>query len=273
MIPKSLSERSARLRGDLEELERGQQFVAQAHELRRHLNDILDWEHAPKEKLEIARMFLQQKDFNPELAYRALFAQAIAAFEGYMRDAIVILAEAIEKSVDVFEDLSEKVRKENIRVTGFLFKDVFNPPDHVALNFDEISSRIGTCITGRKDFLLNRDGFSLTISQITPTQIETALGRLGLHLDWDLVARNQAIRAVLGTQTARESANKLQLELSTMVRRRNRVVHSFGPETTINRDDLLLTIKLLQAFASGLEDLFARVLPEPYRAKPGRTGR
>jgi len=164
----------------LDDLASNIEFVSAARKLRPRLNDMLHWQILDGEAQKLARSFLQQQAVEESILYRGIVVSLSGAFEQFVRRVLRDCILAISGVGANYDNLHEDIRKQNLYRTGIALQTIFEPPDHIDLDYDLLARNIGTCFAGSKQAVLNAEAFTTFLSTISPDKIADALKRIGM---------------------------------------------------------------------------------------------
>lgn len=210
----------------LREIEEGVEFVRAATRLRPRLGKLVRWETLEADGKTLVAAFLDRKDFVESRSYSGYVVVLAACFEEFVRGLIQAAVEKIAQSARSYDDIPEKLKNQNINLTGHALLTALNPPDHFKIDYWELVSNLVTCKAGADAFLLNPAAFALDVSNVTPANLGRILERIDFNFDWDNLGRLPAMQELLGTEGTKTTANASENFLLNFIRIRNQVAHA-----------------------------------------------
>ena len=168
----------------LSEIQTTLQFVRSAAHVRPRLGSLVAWNSLTNESKLFLRDFMGHKDFQTDFTYRGLYVLIYGAFEQFVRRILRDAVTTISNAVQVYDELNQDLATQNIRRTGQALATIGQQPSYMNLNYDLLCANIGTCRQGSNSFTLNSDAFALFFNNLSPEQLEEALRRIGVRLNW-----------------------------------------------------------------------------------------
>ena len=109
-----------------------------------------------------------------------------------------------------YDKLDEEIRKQNILRSGMALRTIYEPPDHLDLDYDALCKNLGTCVAGSTQGLLNAEAFAALVSALSPEKVLEGLQRVGVHLEWDTLGAKQPLKDLLNKRETRETSKAIQ---------------------------------------------------------------
>lgn len=236
----------------LDDIGSSAEFVRAATRLRPRLNAMLDWNNMDAQARAFANAFLSQKGAQESILYRGLVIAVSGAYEEYVRRIVRDCVLALNKPGLEYDKLHDGLKKKNVFWTGMAMRTVFEPPDHLILDYELLSKNIGTCFGGSKQPVLNAEAFAVFLSVISPEQLVEALERIGVKLKWDVLGQIQELRDALNKKDTRETAKALKEFLKTFGQKRNKIAHTGSSGVVVTETEIDDILILFRIFATGL---------------------
>ena len=237
----------------LDDLASNFEFVRlSAARLRPRLADMLNWKIMDVDAKALATKFLKQGAAQENILYRGLVISLAGAFEQFVRRILRDAVLNVNKSELPFDDLNDGLRRQNAYRTGIALQTIFEPLDHLELDYELLSKNIGTCWIGSKKPVLNADAFGIFLSVISPEKLSDALQRIGIRLQWDVLGKDSGVRNALKKEDARETAKALQEFLKRFGQTRNKIAHTGSSGIVVAETDFEQLLKVFRSFVRAL---------------------
>lgn len=246
-MPSSLDELKTRI----DELKADLAFVSLAAQLRPRIGDVLDWQGS-KDVLELAKSFMSEKSSRPEGFYGPLLVRLMAAFERHVRGVVVYVIDERSSKVTKYDDLADVLGKRNIALTGRVLAAIYEPRDHLNMDFKTLIDNLATCKTGATTFRLNSDAFCAVVTGTSPTVIEKALKHVEIEDFWDAVGANASLAKALNTKGPRATGSRAQEVLLELTKLRNHLAHAGDEDVVISESRLTDAIQFVLCFCDAL---------------------
>lgn len=238
------------------------QFLDNAHFLRPRINGILRWEVVDGEVQQNCREFMDAKSFRPEFIWAGLYIRLYGALEQFIRRTIHDVVREIDNSIEKYDDLDDRIKRQNICRTGDALATFLQPPDHVSIDYASLCENIGSCTSGGKTFSLNADAFAMYYSNITAGQLEKVLTRIGIKLNWDDLCQCETLQTFFEqTGNVRRTADEVKKWLNKFTKDRNKIVHNGVGGIVVAKPDLETQANFLSVFTVALADLVVAQSP------------
>jgi hypothetical protein len=241
-------------------------FVRSAVRLRPRLSGMLNWGPMSPEEKALARSFLGQQTAEESLLYRGMVVSLAGAFEQFVRRILRDGVLAISGKGADYDSLDARIRKENLYRTGVALGTIHEPLDYLDLDYELLAKNLGTCFAGSPQVLLNAEAFAIFLSIISPKNLEDALGRIGVALQWDDFGKVAEVQAALEKKGTRDTAKAVEASLKRFGQMRNRIAHSGSSGAVVTELDFEQLLKFFRVFGKRLaavaEAGIARYVPQ-----------
>ena len=251
----------------LDELETSLRFARAAIRLRPRLNEMIAWNGLGVEAKAIAQEFMKQRAIVDTFFYRGMLVVLSGAFEQLIRRIVRDTVAAINVLTRNHDLIPENIRLQNIYRTGQALATIFEPPDHLLLNYQALCKNIGTCLPGVDNSALNADAFTIYISTLSPKHLVDTLRRIGVNLDWDDIGRLPDIRRVLEKRDTRETAKAAEQYLRDFVQKRNRIAHCGSGGLVVTDGDIERLIEFFRVFSRSLAGIVEARIADTVRGR------
>jgi len=256
----------------LDEVRTSLQFTEEASRLRPRLNDILRWETVDGETRLACQRFMELNKFRPETVYAGLYVRLYGGLEQFIRRVLRDVIVEIDSLVEKYDELDVKIQQQNIRRTGDALATILQPPDHFPVNYESLCVNIGSCRDGATTFALNADAFALHYSNITSSQLEKILKRIGIQLDWDDLGRIDSVQLFFDLEgKTRLAADETKDFLNKFSRTRNQISHNGAGGIVVAKQNMDQTVAFVSVFSRALVDLVIQKAPIPKKAARRKT--
>jgi RiboL-PSP-HEPN len=249
----------------LNELEASLAFLRTSTKLRPRLNGLLNWPVIEGEAKKLVTDFLNQKSVELGVQYRGMLVVLSGAFEQLVRRIVHEVVVTINTSVKNYDQLSEKVRMQNILRTGRVLTTIGEPPDHITVDYNKLAKQLATCIAGADTFTLNAEAFTLFISVVSPQHLTTVCDSVGVMVDWDDFGREKTFESMLETKGVHATGKAVADQLDKFTKLRNRFAHTGAGGMVVTDGEVESFIRFFRVFASTLAPLVARKLKSSQR--------
>lgn len=236
----------------LDELQGGVDFLRASSRLRPRLGPFVNWQAVVGDAKNLINDFLELKEVELSPHYRGMIVVLCGAFEEFVRRLVQDAVARINEKAAAFDDVPETVRIQNVHLTGRALLAAKDPPDHIAIDSTTLASGLSTCVSGAVEFKLNAEAFSLFITNLTPSHLDTVCRSFGVEIDWDFIGGLATFEALFGTTGARATGKQAAARLKQFVSLRNRIAHTGAGGITVSDMDVEDYIKFFRAFAPRL---------------------
>jgi hypothetical protein len=139
-------------------------FVEKSLALRPVVKSILNPDSTDRHSIGIADSFSKSQSLPRQKFIFGLFVAIHSSFEKYIRNIFSNTVSEICASIKKYDDLPEKIKKENIHSTGVAFHGIHTPNDYANLDYYLMSQNIGSCLPGSESYVVN----SSAMSELSP---------------------------------------------------------------------------------------------------------
>ncbi len=230
--------------------------------LRPRLGGMLNWDSMQDYERELATEFMQLRDASLPTTLRSLLVVCYGSFEHFVRELVEKAVFAVSQQCDEIEDVSEKIRHENVFRTGQVLQSVKGGTTYREYDYIDLARTLGSCHEGGADFALNATCFSFSHGIMSPENMGRFLGRMGVAVDWDRFGAEGSIRELMGEQRTRACAKAVRESMEFLVKGRNIVSHTGNWEGELDDKTVLKFTKLLPPLCSVLVNEVGRQLDE-----------
>jgi hypothetical protein len=242
----------------LDEIEKCFMFMDDSNRIRPRLGGLVNWNNIDQDARNKVTSFIDQRDIRMEIFFHSLYVIVHASLELFTRELMEKSVIALNQSELAYSDIPESIQHEHIYHTGLVLQTIKKPLDHYTFDYDQLSKNLGSCFSDSKSCTLNSESFSFNIGTLTPINIERLFDRICIKIDWDLFGRNINMKKIFGVTSTRKCAKSIQEALKTMVRKRNRIVHTGGATLEVGRVELQQQLQFVPVFAEILIENIAK---------------
>jgi len=228
---------------------------------------MLHWQNMDAEARSLVKAFMKQQGVQESLLYQGMVVVLAGAFEEFVRRLLHDSVVALASSTPNYDELDAALKAQNVYRTGIALTTVFEPPDHLDINYEVLCRNIGTCTKGSSQHLLNAQAFTIFLATISPKNLTDALKRIGLKLNWDDIGRAAGMQTVLQTTKTRETSEATQHFLAEFAKKRNKIAHGGGGTIVIVAEDVEQFLDVFRAFARTLEGVVGSFLQKQTRPR------
>jgi len=187
------------------------------------------------------------------------------AFEQFVRRILRDSVSAINAAGRGYDALENIIKRHNVHKTGVALQTIFEPLDHLNLDYELLSRNLGTCFSGSTQAVLNADAFSIFSSAMSPEKIVEALKRIGVDLKWDSLGKLQAMQSVLEKGDTRETTKAIEEFLKWFGQTRNKISHTGSTGIVITESEFRQFLKFFRTFSSSLASVVETDLRKRHR--------
>lgn len=216
-------------------------WVSGAQSFKVVMSQKIPWDNLSKGEREAVGRQLKEQQPNSQLLINSLYITLAAGFEDYLRGCLREVTTEINKSKKPTSQISPEILKLTMRETAKLLRRVDSPPDYINYNADELCKNIGSCSINSAAFLISEEAMAEIES---PLKVENFLDRLNSlkekKYDWDWLASSNEIKIALNLegQGERTVAKQLKIEITKIVKYRNRIAHTGGTAADVTEQVL-----------------------------------
>lgn len=234
----------------LQEIEGIISFIRASSALRPRLNSLIDWTLLDAPAKELVKEFLDQKTVELSSQYRGMVILISGAFEQLVRKFIDEIISEKNKKYPAYDNLPEGIQIQNFIRTGRVLATFGNPKDHLTINYQLLIGRLATCFSGSKDYALNPEVFSFSVSNLTSKNLEEIFNFSGVKVLWDDFGRNKEFETMLNTKGARSTGKAIAEKLDKFCKIRNQLAHTGTGGLVVTDDDILNYIIFFRSFSN-----------------------
>lgn len=247
------------LKTRIDELKADAAFVALASQLRPRIGDVMNWA-GPREVVDLARKFIDEKTSRPEGLYGPLLIRLLAAFERFLRNTVVHVLDQRRAGAKTYDELADGLGKRNIVLTGRVLASIDAPREHMVVDVTTLIDNLASCKAGSDSFRLNAQAFSATVTGTSPSVIEKALNHVDVDDFWDAVGGNAGLVKTLGTKGARATGDRARERLQELWRWRNHLAHGGDEDVVISESQLKDAVDFVGGFGDALSAAIGKQL-------------
>lgn len=189
-----------------------------------------------------------------ERVWQAFLVSAHGGFEqflaGLVDDVCVQINNSRLSPVELEKRFPSIIRK-YLRASGGALTSVFSPRGHWKLDFERISSSIGTTVQTSDVTTIEGRVFIVEARSLSAEELVRQFDVLGIRVDWDNIGRLPEMQAVLGVSGTRATAKAIKERLGELTELRNSHAHSQGA-LSISMQDLDSAIRFYRALSGYL---------------------
>jgi hypothetical protein len=191
-----------------------------------------------------------------QLLLNSFYVTLVAGFEEFLRAFIRELAGQIADGKPKFVEISDVLRRTNIRESARLLRRMDDPPDYFQFNEDDLCRGIGSCVPGSKAIELNPHALSEVESLIKMKNFIDRVSVLGMKIGWDELAKQPEVKSAMkmSKESTREVAKSIESRLKLIARYRNRIAHTGGHAADITLEILRDDSDVLAALAEAIHN-------------------
>ncbi len=234
-------------------------FVVSASRLRPRLNSILRWEIVDPEGKALVDGFLKHAS-EETVIFRGLVVSVFGAFEELVRRILRDGILAINTRTSVYDAIKDHIRKGNVYWTGKALQTIYEPVDHLQLQFESLTRNIGTCFAGSQKSTLNADAFAIFLSIFSPQALSDALRRIGVKLQWDEFGRVVEFQEAAGQSSTRDTAKWVEESFKRFGQMRNKIAHTGSSGVLVSQSDFEQLLFFFRPFGRALIQIVEREL-------------
>ncbi len=258
----------SKLEDDLDDIEQCMKFVQSANELRPRLGNIFSatssWGKMDQIDKTLAKEFINSKEVRLEVIFGTLYIGVHASFEDFVKCLVKKAVECINSKKLPNDKLKKELIDENLHYSGIALSTIKKPTDHYEFNYPQIASTLVTCYSDCVK--LNAEAISIQSGGVTPENIKSLFKRICIEIDWDHLFTDNELKELedlcdeITGKGKRRTAKKIQEYISTMVTKRNQIVHTSGA-ASISYTDLDIQIKFVRKLAEALSKYVKKNMP------------
>ncbi|MDH3375038.1 MAG: hypothetical protein OEM85_16880 [Gammaproteobacteria bacterium] len=136
--------------------------------------------------------------------------------------------------------------------------------DGITVVPSEVGKKPGSCCDGASSYTLNATAISFEADTLTRENIDGLVGRLGVTLNWDDVARDTDLMKFIGETSVRRCQKQGLQQWKLLVTERNLISHAGGENLSFSVSELITKVSLIQFFAHALTGGISKVVVDKY---------
>lgn len=184
------------------------------------------------------RKAMEDKGTDASTLYRGLLIQLNGIFEGYIRLLVGAVLDYKRKKVNSYADLEDSLRIEHLVSSAKILAHLKNGNvNGIRHDFETTKTNLGKCLTNAKDFILNKEAFTLLMGNCTPGRLEALFDSLGLPEPFqDKLAESKPLQRWADDKQKRRLATHAKDHLTLQIDTRNDVVHGNVTKSLTHQD-------------------------------------
>ena len=180
-----------------------------------------------------------------------------AAFEQFVTDTIVEFSEQLPNIVSKYEQLPERIRSNNERMTGQAIGDNRYRNRFEVYELPRFVENLRNCQIGISPYFLNGQALALHNSNLNSQTLSQLTSRLGVEGIWALLGSSEVLKEWLELDDPRDIQNSAMRSLDELIDTRNKIAHRVGvanPASNIVRRLVSFVKALAQALVAILNE-------------------
>ena len=226
-------------------------FAVDARRLRPRLGGMLRWDSLGTEEKKFAKQFMNRRDAELDDLSCGLYLVLFGEFEKLVYGAVQTSLQCIAERAPRFDALGEQIIHHHMAQTGRCLQTVFEPPDHISLDYYRMCEFLGSCVptAAGQEFSLNLDAVAFGHAGITSrTRLDQVLARIAFKLRWDVLGQSALLLDFFQLKKPRETGHAAEAFLLRFMRNRNVAAHRGFGSTTAGQGELERAIAYFKAF-------------------------
>ncbi len=185
-------------------------------------------ESVPKMGLQLHRLIRDggQAVLQPVLNGSVLLLTA--ALEQFVTDIIVAFSDNLPNVVPKYEDLPERIRSYNERMTGQAIGDNRFRNRFEVYQLTRFVENLRNCQAGQIPYSLNGEALALHSSNLNPQMLSELTGRLGVEGIWDLMSSIEVLKVWSELENTQNVRTRARSQLEELIETRNHIAHRVG---------------------------------------------
>jgi hypothetical protein len=227
-------------------------FLKSANHFRPRAAEVLnyqDWDDMDTQVKALATEYMNQKDYNIEVAFNGLMVSLSSSFEQFVRRLIRESVGEICRRAQRYDNLQEKVRRQHLLRSGHALATIMEPPVEAGYDYDLICKNLGNCYAGGDQLTLNASVFYIRLAGMTAETITEAFDRIDVSIDWDEFGRDGGMRRALGISGTREAKKETIDWLEAFTKKRNKIAHTGVAGYLTKLTEIEESVAFFEAFA------------------------
>ena len=153
-----------------------------------------------------------------------------AALEQFVNDTIIEFSDNLPNIVPKYEDLSERIRTFNERMTGQAIGDSRFRNRFKVYELPRFVENLRNCQAGISPYFVNGEALALHNSNLNPQMLSELTSRLGLQGFWGSVCSTETLKDWSEQEIAQDIQNRAKSQLEELIYTRNQIAHRAGVE-------------------------------------------
>ena len=189
-----------------------------------------------------------------------------AALERFVTDIIIAFSDNLPTIVSKYEDLPERIRTNNERMTGQAIGDSRYRNRFEVYELPRLIENLRNCQTGEDSYVLNGEALALHNSNLNPETLRELTGRLGIRNVWDKIGSAEALQEWAAQEGVEPGKSIASTRLDEFIKARNQIAHGGGNTNpgsgvvrNFSRFELALAKSLVEVFTNYAGSLFPQV--------------
>jgi hypothetical protein len=241
-------------------------FVTYVDELIYHLDTITSFSRVrdtalkqinvgalPQAERDLALGAFKSPAFSVDRLLPMFFLSLHTGFEEFLRQLVIEFADEVNsRGLSYVEALSRcpPLLQWNMKQTGAGLLTVFEPLDHLDLDFNALAKNLATTLGDSEQALLNGSTLAIRERSFNSTGIAYYFKRLGLTLSWTEMCKEKSLQLAFGGTGPTKTATDVQTFLDASLKARNRLAHSQAASMQFTRQEIDSNAVKLKALAA-----------------------
>lgn len=232
-------------------------WIDHANHFQSILKNRIPWNQLHADEKTAVQQRLKTAAPEKQLLLNSFYVTLVAGFEEFLRASIRELTAQIADGKPKFDDISDVLRRMNIRESAKLLRRMDDPPDYFHFNEEDLCRGIGSCVPGSKAIELNSHALSEVESLIKMQNFIDRVTALGKKISWDELAKQPGVKAAMKMpkEHAREVSKSIESRLKLIARYRNRIAHTGGHAADVTFEILSDDSAVLRSLAEAIHSL------------------
>ena len=151
-----------------------------------------------------------------------------AALEQFATDIIVAFSANLPNIVSKYENLPERIRSNNERMTGQAIGDGRFRNRFEVYELPRLIENLRNCQAGKVPYTLNGEALALHNRNLNPDTLGELTGRLGIRDAWDKIGSAEALREWAAQEGVEPGKSIASTRLEEFIKARNQIAHGGG---------------------------------------------
>lgn len=225
--------------------------------LKSGLNDICAWERMTPEQSSLINRFFKIAPFPNRSLYNSIYVSSVASFEAFLTGTIELVLDSINRKGWPIEKIESALVQRNFALSGQMLSKIYEPPNHINLDFYTIARNLGTCQPGAKNFTLNTQIASFLKKILDLQDFFLFLKDCKIQITYDILGADATLSQAFGTSGVRETANQIKEFVQDIIKMRNRIAHTGQSASDIGKDEITTVIKKIKLIGKVIDSQIA----------------